>query len=321
MTDNMKKDFDVKIDPNNNLAAFQAELDAERDRLFEERRQFEAEKAEKERLAKEAANAAEAGLTSDAALKTQQAAAAAVEAAEQAREAAEKIGRKRSIRSFIRGLILGLIAAAVACFFLGKAYIEKNYGTHTIGEISEDNVIEEHAVGFTAVDFQDAILGEAVGHSELIVMEEPMQLSTTLLKEGPWEWEVFRRAKNITYYGTGVYTVDLSKLAASQIKVDDANKKVTVTVPSAKLQYVNPDYEKIEFEDTDKGLLAFTDIKLTAEEQATLENSVLEEMRTHLSSPDLMASANEFAKMKIWELFQPLVTSVSPEYKVEVIVK
>ena len=324
MTD---KDFNIMTDSEKNLAAMQAELDAERDRLLEERRRFEAEKAEKERLAREAALAAEAALasnadtTSEAALKTQQAAEAAAEAAEQAKKAADKIGKKRSVGSFIRGLIVGLIVAAVACFFLGKAYIEKNYGTHTIAdiEVSEENIIEEHATGYTAVDFQDAILGEAVGHSELIVMEEPLQLSTTLVKEGPWEWEVFRRTKNVTYYGTGVYTVDLSKLTSSKIRVDAANKKVVVTVPGAKLQYVNPDYEKIEFEDTDRGLLAFTDIKLTAEEQALLENSVIEDMRTHLSSKDLMSAANDFARMKIWEIFQPLITAVSPEYKLEVV--
>ena len=164
-------------------------------------------------------------------------------------------------------------------------------------------------------------MGEAVGHSELIVMEEPMQLTTTLLKEGPWEWEVCRRTKNVTYYGTGVYTVDLSKLSSSQIKVDEEKKVVTVSVPHAVLQYINPDYEKIEFEDTDMGLLAFTDITLTAEEQAALENSVLKDMREHLSSKDLMDAADKFAEMKIWEIFQPLVTAVSPEFKLEITFK
>jgi len=337
MSDDLKK---IKNDKD--FAAIQAELDAERERLLEERRKFEAEKAERQALAASAAGAAgidvatsfdidsaggngaadiTIGAASETALKAQQAAEAATLAAQKAQKAADKAGRGRAIGGFLRGLILGLLAGAVAMFFLGKAYITKNYGTHTITEIGEENIIEEHFAGYTAIDFQDAILGEAVGHSELIVMEEPMQLSTTLLKEGPWEWEVFRRTKNVTYYGTGVYTVDLSKLNSSHVKVDEDSKKVTVTVPHAALQYVNPDYEKIEFEDTDMGLLAFTDIKLTAEEQAALENSVLEDMREHLSAKELMDSADQFAKMKIWELFQPLVTAVSPEFQLEVAFK
>ena len=315
------------------FAAIQAELDAEREKLLAERKKFEEEKSEREQFASEAKKAAgistieengadlTAAVASEAALKTQQAAEAAAEAAAKAQKAAAKVGRGRAIGGFLRGLVLGLLAGAVAMFFLGKAYIAKNYGTHTIDEIGEDNIIEEHFAGYTAVDFQDAIRGEAVGHSELIVMEEPMQLSTTLLKEGPWEWEVFRRTKNVTYYGTGVYTVDLSTLNTSKIKVDEDAKKVTVTVPHAVLQYINPDYDKIEFEDTETGLLAFGDIKLTAEEQAALENSVLDAMREHLTSKELMESADKFAEMKIWEIFQPLVTSVSPEFQLEVVFK
>ena len=315
------------------FAAIQAELDAEREKLLAERKKFEEEKSEREQFASEAKKAAgistieengadlTAAVASEAALKTQQAAEAAAEAAAKAQKAAAKVGRGRAIGGFLRGLVLGLLAGAVAMFFLGKAYIAKNYGTHTIDEIGEDNIIEEHFAGYTAVDFQDAILGEAVGHSELIVMEEPMQLSTTLLKEGPWEWEVFRRTKNVTYYGTGVYTVDLSTLNTSKIKVDEDAKKVTVTVPHAVLQYINPEYEKIEFEDTETGLFAFGDIKLTAEEQAALENSVLDAMREHLTSKELMESADKFAEMKIWEIFQPLVTSVSPEFQLEVVFK
>lgn len=323
---------DIKITKSDkDFASIQAELDAERERLLEERRAFEAEKREREKLAEEAKRAAGivepevesqrpivSAAESEAALKTQLAAEAAREAAEKAKKAADKVGRKSSVGGFIRGLIVGLIAATVACFFLGKAYIDKNFGTHTIEPLDDDNVIEEHLTGYTAADFQDAILGEAQGRSELIVMEEPMQLTTTIHREGPWEWEVFRRTKNVTFYGTGVYTVDLSKMNASAIKVDEENKTVTVTVPKAVLQYVNPDYEKIEFEDTDMGIFAFKDITMTVEEQTALENSVVKEMRESLSSTDLMDAANDFAKMKVWEIFQPLVTAVSPEFKLEV---
>ena len=357
------------------LAAIQAELDAEREKLAEERRRFEREKAEagakaagtataaatttdsKSNRAYKAstssttplsAEAAEIQQADEAAPKTQraykasagratstatqpathlsaeaaeiqQAAEAAKDAAERAKKAANSVGMKRSIGGFFRGLIFGLLIGAVAMFFFGKAYISKHYGTHNAEELGADNVIEEHLTGYTAVDFKDAILGEAQGHQELIVMEEPMQLTSTLHKEGPWDLEVFRRTKNVTYYGTGVYTVDLSKLNSGKIRVDEASKKVIITVPHAALQYVNPDFSKIEFEDTEMGLLAFTDIRFTAEEQAALEISMTEEMRTLLSSAELMKAADDFAVMKLWDLFQPLVSAVSPDYRLEIL--
>ena len=361
------------------LAAIQAELDAEREKLAEERRRFEREKAEAGVNAAASASAAEiqqvaeadsktqraykasSGRASNAASPTtqfnatstagrpastttqhgtatqpstttqptthlsaeaaeiQQAAEAAKDAAERAKKAANSVGMKRSIGGFFRGLFFGLLIGAVAMFFLGKAYISKHYGTHNAEELGADNVIEEHLTGYTAVDFKDAILGEAQGHQELIVMEEPMQLTSMLHKEGPWDLEVFRRTKNVTYYGTGVYTVDLSKLNSGKIRVDEASKKVIITVPHAALQYVNPDFSKIEFEDTEMGLLAFTDIRFTAEEQAALEISMTEEMRTLLSSAELMKAADDFAVMKLWDLFQPLVSAVSPDYRLEIL--
>ena len=40
-------------------------------------------------------------------------------------------------------------------------------------------------------------------------------------------------------------------------------------------------------------------------------------MKERLDSEDLYAEADRFAKLKTWEIFQPLVTAVSPMYKVE----
>lgn len=287
------------ITENKNLAALQAELDAERERLAEERRRLEDIKAE-------------AGASKEAAEK---AAENAAKSAEKAKKAGQ--GTVKSIKGFIKGLILGLILGAVCMFFIGKALEPK---PHTSDETDpmDGEVIEEHLTGYTAIDFQNAILGEAKEHQELIVMEQPIQYSTTLYKEGPWEWEVFRRTKGITYHGTGVYTVDLSKIKNTSIVVDEMGKRIVVTVPHAALQYVNPDYDKIEFEDTEKGFLAFGDIKLTAEQQNELEKTVKEEMTALLQDKDILASADDFAEMKIWDLFQPLVTAVSPEFRVEI---
>ena len=223
-----------------------------------------------------------------------------------------------SLGTFIKGLLLGIIVGALGLYLIGKQLESK---PHTSDETDPmvDNVIEEHFAGFTALDFQDAVMGKAEEHKELIVMEQPVQYSTTLSQEGPWQWEVFRKTKAITYHGTGVYTVDLSGIKKEGITLDEESKTVRITVPHAALQYVNPNYDKIEFEDTEKGLLAFTEIKLTAEQQNELEKAVKEGMTEILMEQEILAQADDFANMKVWELFQPVVTSVSPEYKVEVV--
>lgn len=221
------------------------------------------------------------------------------------------------VKTFVVGLIVGLVAGIIATGLVVRAMSSKPHTSEEVAPIV-DNVVEEHFAGYTAVDFQDAIMGEASGRSELIVMDKPVQYSTTLKQEGPWNWEIFRKTKAITYHGTGVYTVDLSGIQKDKIVFDEDAKTITLKVPHSVLQYVNPDYDKIEFEDTEKGFLAFTDIKLTTEQQNELEKVVKEGMTEILSDAETFEEADEFAVMKVWDIFQPVVTSVSPEYKLVV---
>ena len=94
---------------------------------------------------------------------------------------------------------------------------------------------------------------------------------------------------------------------------------MTIRIPHTYLQYVVPDLEATEFEDTEKGLLAFGDIKMTTEEQNELERSVEEAMRERLDQPDRYEEADTLALLKTYEIFQPLVTTVSREYVVEMV--
>ena len=115
---------------------------------------------------------------------------------------------------------------------------------------------------------------------------------------------------------SGVYTVDLSGMKADSVLVDENQNTVLILIPHAKLQYVNADLNKTEFEDTEHGILAFGDIKLTPEETSLLENTVYTSMEERLSEQELLDEADRFAKLKTWEMFQPLVTAISPAYKV-----
>ena len=64
--------------------------------------------------------------------------------------------------------------------------------------------------------------------------------------------------------------------------------------------------------------MAFGDIKMTTQEQNSLQQSVVESMRERLTQEDMYLGADEFAKVSAWEIFQPLVASVSPSYLLEI---
>lgn len=219
---------------------------------------------------------------------------------------------------FWLGAVVGLIVGAGIMLIVGILSKGMIFGTNQTTLTTADEVLETGMIGYTAVDFQNAVLGEASQHQELIVMEQPLEIATTVTKAGLGNMQIFSKMKTITYYGTGVYTIDMSKIDADHIEVDLEKKQVMIKIPHSCLQYINPDLDKTEFEDTEKGLLAFGDIKLKTEDQNRLLQAVYKSMEDRLDEDDLFQMADEYASMSSWQMFQPLVSAVSPEFSVEI---
>lgn len=217
-------------------------------------------------------------------------------------------GAKIIWADFIKGAIVGVLVGMLVTYLIMNGLYS--------GLLSKDEKTEIEP-GPSTVDFVDVVIDEASEHSEFIVMEQQLSVNTTITKSGLGNLPIFSKVKDVTYYGTGVYTVDLSKINSRNIRVDEENHIVNILIPHAELQYVNPDLEKTEFQDTERGWLAFGEIRLTAEESNELEKDVLSTMEERLSTDDLLIQADEFAILKTWEIFQPVISSVSSEYTVE----
>lgn len=168
-------------------------------------------------------------------------------------------------------------------------------------------------MGYSRLDFQNAILGETREKSELVVREQDIQVDSQI-SQALVNISVFEKTKIVHSFGVGVYTVDLSKVTEEGIDVDLDNKHITVTIPRAVLRYVEIDPEKTTFEDTDRAFLAFGDITLTSEQQQTLQASVQEKMREHLATQEQMDEADGLAREKVFELLNPVVQAISEEF-------
>ena len=273
------------------------------------------EKAEKEKAEKEKQKDASSALTAGGAALVGSLIDAA---ADELKGSKKKKKKNKGKGSFWLGGLIGLIVGALLMLLIGSLSNNMIFGTNQTSVTTADEVLETGIIGYTAVDFQDAVLGEASRHQELIVMEQPLEITSTITKAGLGNFAIFSKTKTITYYGTGVYTVALATLDQDHILVDQEKKQVTVLIPHACLQYINPDLDKTEFEDTEKGLLTFGDIKLKAEDQNRILQAVYNSMEERLNEEDLFRLADEFAQMSTWQIFQPLVTAVSPEYTVDI---
>lgn len=170
--------------------------------------------------------------------------------------------------------------------------------------------------GFTVADFKEPILGESTRQKLLIVEEQEVYVNTSITETGLFSWGIFNKEQALTIHGMGQYTIDLSKITSDDIRLDERTYELTIQIPHATLHNVDFDPEKTEIGDTKKGWLAFGSIKLDQEQQKQFEMEANKKLKDKLSEAERFEEADRFAKLSAYEVYQPVVRSISPAYKV-----
>jgi hypothetical protein len=219
--------------------------------------------------------------------------------------------RLHHLRWIIRGIVLIAILIAVL-FLLPKI---KDALTPDINIDMPDSLqalLPDEKMGYNKIDYSDAILGESRTKSDFVVLEQDVEVSTRV-SQALANLALFEKSQVIRSFGTGVYTVDLSKLSADDITFDPKLNLVTITIPHAALSYVTVDVEKTEFEETKKALFAFGEIKLTNEQLNLLEQNIQSAMQEQLESGDMLAKADVAALSQVLHLLEPVIKTLDPE--------
>ena len=182
-----------------------------------------------------------------------------------------------------------------------------------------DLVVEDDGVlGFTAADFAEAMLGDSSQLKKIEVFTQEVADVVTITDAGLANIKVFEKTQVITYHGTATYTVDLSRLDKKDISMDEDRKIVTMYIPHCSMEKINIPEDQMEFGDVSKGLLAFGEIKLTPEQHAQIQSAARAKMEDKLKETNALEQADRFAKMSVWEMYQVMVSKVSPEYTLEI---
>lgn len=240
---------------------------------------------------------------------------------------AEKRGRRKGwlarIRSFLVGILCGfLILTLVTSYLHGISALNafKSFFSREAAVEGHDLTLENHGFfGYTVADFAEAVLGKEEQLKKLEVYSREVTDVATITQAGLGRIKAFSKYQYITYHGTATYTVDLSKLSKKNISLDEDSKTVTITVPKAVLEPINIPSENIEIGEVQKNtIFAFGDIKLKPDEQAKVETEAKNRMIEKLEKENVAADATAVAEHVIWELFQPLVSGVSPEYSLKI---
>lgn len=173
--------------------------------------------------------------------------------------------------------------------------------------------------GYTAADFQEAILGDSEKLKKIEVYKQEVSDVSEITDTGLLNLGVFTKNQLITYNGNVVYTVDLATLKESDISIDESTKIITLKIPHAKQEEINISESEIQFGDTTKGLLAFGEIKMTAEQASQIQANARKKMQEKLDSDKVIDTADRFARLSVWEMYSPIIKSVAKDYSLEVV--
>ena len=235
-----------------------------------------------------------------------------------AKKGARRKGILRTFTSLLSGAILIVFLMNVIPFFQSLANLRHAFDREEPVANHDLTLKNKGIFGFTVADFAEAVLGKSKEEAELIVYSREVSDVSKLTEAGLGGFKIFSKYQYVTYKGTATYTVDLSQVDGSSMRVDNDKHTVTITVPRAKLRDVSLDPEKQKSSKVETGLLAFGDIKLKPESLAKLEKTAIKKMTDKLKSEHVQDEANLAAEHALWKIYQPLISKCAPAYMVEI---
>ena len=239
-------------------------------------------------------------------------------------KAARRGANSGRVYSIILQLLPWIIVIGLFMYFVWPRIAAMDQGIQDIYHFENnaeehDLVLEDNSVaGYTAADFENAILGDSEHLKKIEVYQQEVSDVGTITETGWFNWGVFTKNQMITYTGTAVYTVDLSKLSKDDIIFDEENHVITLRIPYAVQESINIPEDRIQFGDTNGGLLAFGDVKLTPEQASQVQAEARARMEQKLAEQNVLDTANRFAKLTVWEMYSPIIKGVAKDYSLEV---
>ena len=234
---------------------------------------------------------------------------------------AAKVPVLRKLLVLISIFVLIFVSIVVIRSFPAK---ESEFVDTVAGQIEQEMaenqiVLSKKGSRRTVADFKDSIILAHGKEARLIVYTAELSETVSLASEGLGGFKWNSTYQEAVYYGTAEYTVDLSQLSEEDFIVNNELNILTVRIPYAILSPINILDNQTQFKDTEKGWLGPKDVEMTPENHSKLMVEVKEKMKAQLIDENIMAKANEEAKIVVEELLTATIQAVDPEFTVVVV--
>lgn len=165
---------------------------------------------------------------------------------------------------------------------------------------------------------RETLINQIQKKQELITLE--IEMTEKISVDDSWgNLSLFKKIQNIDFNGTGIYTIDLSRLNNENIDIKTKDKKITVKVPSPVVKDISINEDKTKYEDTEKGLLRFGELKLSPAEYQVIRSNVKEKMVTKMSEQDFYKQALNTSEDTVKKLINGVIQNETQEkYEIKV---
>ena len=226
--------------------------------------------------------------------------------------------KERMIR--LTAVIVGAIVVILILIHAWKVFSEpseRNGKGEIETEAADDiwvDVVELGSNDDITVSLKEAVLGVAGQQKKLVVFEQKVSDIIKVTDEGKLPFGLSEKYQYVKYSGTASYTVDLAGVNENSLKISQEDKTITIFIPHAVVE-LNINEEKTQTDETEKvGIFSIGDLKLSEEERSEVIAEVKSNMAQKLEEDNIMDIADRMARLSVWEIYQPVVTKVSPEY-------
>lgn len=174
----------------------------------------------------------------------------------------KKIVRKRTFLLMLVCLCAGFIIAYMV-------FVAPKTGSHPW-------VIAKSSDSSKKFITKETLVNEIKQKQKLITTE--VSLTEKITIDNSWgSLVIFKKIQNINFVGTGIYSLDLSKLNSKNVSIQ--GNTISIILPKPSVEMVKIDENKTQFQPTENGLFRFGDIKLSTEDHTTLVSDVEDRMK------------------------------------------